>query len=92
MSRSLRAPRSQALVAAVAFLLGILVVAQIRAQSGNDILAGMSSQDLTFLVANLNTRNEQLRREIATLERQRSDIDATITELKQFIDLVSNQI
>ena len=75
MSRSLRAPRSQALVAAVAFLLGILVVAQIRAQSGNDILAGMSSQDLTFLVANLNTRNEQLRRELATLERQLATLE-----------------
>jgi uncharacterized protein YlxW (UPF0749 family) len=75
MSRSLRAPRSQALVAAVALLLGLLVVAQIRAQSGNNTLAGMSSQDLTFLVANLNTRNEQLRREIATLERQLSSLE-----------------
>jgi uncharacterized protein YlxW (UPF0749 family) len=70
VTRSLRAPRSQALVAAVAFLLGLLVVAQLRAQAGNNTLAGLSSQDLTLLVANLNTRNEQLRREVATLERQ----------------------
>jgi DNA-binding transcriptional MerR regulator len=35
---------------------------------------------------------EKCREKIATLERQRSDIDATITELKQFIDLVRNQI
>ena len=35
---------------------------------------------------------EKCREKIATLERQRSDIDATITELKQFIDLVSNQV
>ena len=35
---------------------------------------------------------EKCREKIVTLERQRSDIDATITELKQFIDLVSNQI
>jgi DNA-binding transcriptional MerR regulator len=35
---------------------------------------------------------ERCREKIATLERQRSDIDATITELKQFIDLVNNQI
>jgi uncharacterized protein YlxW (UPF0749 family) len=75
MSRSLRAPRSQALVAAVAFILGLLVVAQLRAQSGNNTLAGMSSQDLTFLVANLNTRNEQLRTEIATLDRQLAAIE-----------------
>ena len=32
--------------------------------------AGLSSQDLTVLVANLNDRNDQLRREIATLERE----------------------
>jgi uncharacterized protein YlxW (UPF0749 family) len=70
MSHSLRAPQSQVLVAAVAFLLGLLVVAQIRGQAGNDTLAGMSSQDLTLLVANLNTRNDQLRSEIDTLERQ----------------------
>ena len=75
MTRSLRAPRSQALVASVAFLLGILVVAQIRAQAGNNTLAGLSSQDLTFLVANLNTRNEQLRSEIATLERQLATLE-----------------
>ncbi len=70
MTASLRAPRSQAIVAAVAFLLGLLVVVQIRSQAGNDTLAGMSSQDLTVLVANLNTRNDQLRREIATLQSQ----------------------
>jgi DNA-binding transcriptional MerR regulator len=35
---------------------------------------------------------EKCREKIATLERQRGDIDATIAELKQFIDLVSNQI
>jgi uncharacterized protein YlxW (UPF0749 family) len=70
VSAPLGAPRSQALVAAVAFLLGILVVVQIRSQAGNNTLAAMSSQDLTFLVANLNTRNDQLRREIATLQSQ----------------------
>ena len=35
--------------------------------------AGLSSQDLTVLVANLNDRNDQLRREIATLERRSRD-------------------
>jgi uncharacterized protein YlxW (UPF0749 family) len=75
MNRSLRAPRSQALVAAVAFLLGLLVVAQIRSQAGNNTLAGLTSQDLTFLVANINTRNDQLRSEIATLERQLATLE-----------------
>lgn len=95
MSRSLRAPRSQALVAAVAFLLGLLVVAQIRAQSGNGTLAGLTSQDLTFLVANLNTRNEQLRREIATLERQLAALElggsrgaSSVSEMQADLDRI----
>lgn len=75
MSRSLRAPRSQALVAAVAFLLGVLVVVQLRSQAGDSTLARLSSQDLTLLVANLNTRNEQLRRDVATLERQLAQLE-----------------
>lgn len=95
MTRSLRAPQSQALVAVVAFLLGLFVVAQIRAQSGNNTLAGLSSQDLTFLVANLNTRNEQHRREIATLERQLAALElggsrgaSSVNEIKADLDRI----
>lgn len=55
---------------AVAFVLGVLVVAQLKSQQAAPALAGVSAQDLTVLVANLNTRNDQLRTEIATLERQ----------------------
>ncbi len=95
MSRSLRAPRSQLLVAAVAFILGLLVVAQIRAQSGNETLAGLSSQDLTLLVANLNTRNEQLRTEISTLERQLATLElggtrgaSSVTEIRADLDRI----
>lgn len=62
--------RSQLAVTVVAFVLGILVVAQLRAQQAAPALAGVSSQDLTILVGNLNTRNDQLRTEIASLERQ----------------------
>jgi uncharacterized protein YlxW (UPF0749 family) len=70
MTRSLRAPLSQLLVAVVAFLLGLLVVVQIRAQAGGDRLASLSAQDLTLLVGNLNADNDRLRTEIAGLERQ----------------------
>jgi uncharacterized protein YlxW (UPF0749 family) len=70
VSYSLRAPRSQLLVAAVAFLLGLLVVVQIRSQSGGDRLATLSAQDLTLLVGNLNADNDRLRGEIAGLQRQ----------------------
>ena len=61
--------RNQLSIAAVMFVLGILVVVQLRAQTVGSPLAQLSSQDLTVLVANLNGRNDQLRREVATLER-----------------------
>jgi uncharacterized protein YlxW (UPF0749 family) len=95
VSASLGAPRSQALVAAVAFILGILVVVQIRSQAGNNTLAAMSSQDLTFLVANLNTRNDQLRGEIATLQSQLAALESggslgatSVNEIRAEIDRI----
>src|SRR5688572_11685813 len=66
--------RSQIAISVVAFVLGLLVVAQLRTQQTAPALAGVSSQDLTILVANLNTRNEQLRVEIADLEGQLRDL------------------
>jgi uncharacterized protein YlxW (UPF0749 family) len=75
MSGSLASPRSQLIVAIVAFLLGFLVVVQLRAQAGGGGLAALTSQELTLLVANLNTRNDQLRTDIAALERQLDDLE-----------------
>jgi uncharacterized protein YlxW (UPF0749 family) len=57
-------------VSVVAFILGVLIVVQIRSQAGDNGLASRSAQDLTLLVANLNTRNDQLRTEVGTLESQ----------------------
>ena len=54
----MRQPRSQLAIAAVALLLGLLIVIQLRAQQAGTGLATQSSQDLTLLVANLNTRND----------------------------------
>ncbi len=72
----MRQPRSQLAIAAVALLLGLLVVIQLRAQQAGTGLATQSSQDLTLLVANLNTRNDQLRGEAADLQRQLDAITA----------------
>ncbi len=66
----MRHRRNQLTIAAVAFLLGLLVVVQLRTQASGAAFAGLSSQDLTVLVASLNDRNDQLRTEIATLERE----------------------
>ena len=71
----MRAPRSQLAVSVVALILGILIVAQARSQAGDTGLAQRSAQDLTLLVANLNTRNDQLRTEVGSLERQLQDLE-----------------
>ena len=81
--------RSQLAVATVALVLGLLVVVQVRAQAGSAGLAQLSSQDLTVLVANLNARNDQLRREVSTLEDELAALnqnqargDASLDELR----------
>jgi uncharacterized protein YlxW (UPF0749 family) len=85
----MRRRRSQVTIALVTFLLGVLVVVQLRTQASSAAFAGLSSQDLTVLVANLDDRNDQLRTEVATLEReldvliQNSDRgDASLDELR----------
>jgi uncharacterized protein YlxW (UPF0749 family) len=79
---------SQIAIAAVAAILGVLVVTQLRSQAGPNGLAQLSSQDLTVLVANLNARNDQLRREtsllegeLETLQVNRSRGDVSIDEI-----------
>ncbi len=67
--------RNQITIAAVTFILGLLVVIQLRTQTSDAAFAGLSSQDLTVLVANLNDRNDQLRTEIGTLERELAVLD-----------------
>ena len=81
--------RNQLTIAAVAFVLGLLVIVQLRTQASGAAFAGLSSQDLTVLVANLNARNDQLRREAANLQRELSTLtanaergDASIDELR----------
>ncbi len=72
----MRSRRSQIALAAVALVLGFLVVTQVRSQAGGTGLEDRSAQDLTLLVANLNTRNDQLRGEVADLGRQLDSIVA----------------
>lgn len=67
---------SQLTIAAVALLLGVLVVVQLRTQTAGSGLEALSAQDLTLLVANIDTRNDQLRTEVADLERQLRELSA----------------
>ena len=73
---AIRRPRSQLTLAVVALLLGVLVVVQIRAQGGGSGLDSLSAQELTDVVANLNTRNEQLRAEIASIQTEADQLQA----------------
>lgn len=72
----MRKRRNQVSMAIVAGILGLLVVIQLRAQASATGLEALSAQELTQLVANLNTRNDQLRVEIATTERELADLAA----------------
>lgn len=65
-------------VTLVTLLLGFLVVVQLRVQSAEGGLGNLSTQDLTILIANLNTRNGQLAAEIAALERQRASLQSSV--------------
>ncbi len=72
----MRQPRSQLALTAIALLLGVLVVIQFRAQQAGSGLGTQSSQDLTLLIANLTTFNDQLRGEVADIQRQLDAIAA----------------
>jgi len=65
-------------VTAVMLVLGFLVVVQLRSQAANEGLSGVSVQELGELVANLTTRNDQLRDEIRTLESQREGVAGAV--------------
>jgi uncharacterized protein YlxW (UPF0749 family) len=86
---------NQLTIAAVALVLGLLVVIQLRSQAESSGLAQLSSQDLTVLVANLNARNDQLRREassleaeLATLKTNQSRGDASVDEITADLERV----
>lgn len=72
--RTANSPGSRMTVAAVAALLGILVVGQLRAEQGVPGLSGLTSTELTQLIANLTAGNDQLRTEIGDLTSQASKL------------------
>jgi uncharacterized protein YlxW (UPF0749 family) len=69
--------RNQLSLAVVAFVLGVLVVVQLRAQEAGNGLDQLTATELTVLVGNLNTRNDQLRAEIATTQAELATLQAS---------------
>lgn len=82
----MRRTRDQVAITAVAFVLGLLVVGQLHAQNGAPALSGLSAQDLTVLVANVSTHNDQLRAEVAGLERQLADLESAQSRGESAVD------
>ena len=72
----MRDRRSQVSLAAVAAILGLLIVVQLRGQTGGSELQSKSAQELTALVANQNTENDRLRAEVSNLQNQLAELRA----------------
>ncbi len=84
--------RNQLTITLVAFILGLLVVVQLRAQAADAGLAALSAQDLTVLVANLNARNDQLRTEVATLQVEYGSLTSAQSRGDASIDQIRNDL
>lgn len=70
--------RSLLTMSAVAAILGLLVVVQLRGQTGGSELQSKSAQELTSLVANQNTENDRLRVEVSNLQNQLAELRADV--------------
>jgi uncharacterized protein YlxW (UPF0749 family) len=79
---------SQLAITLIAAILGFMFVVQLKTQQAASGLGGVSAQDLTVLVANLNTRNDELRSEIANLEAQLSDITSAQAQGSTVVDQI----
>jgi uncharacterized protein YlxW (UPF0749 family) len=71
-------PSGRLMIGLVLALLGFLVIVQLRSQAQEQAFSSLTVQDLTELVANVTTRNNQLREDIAALERQRQAVSAAV--------------
>ena len=69
--------RNQLSMAMVGVILGALIVIQLRSQEAGNGLDSLTTTELTVLVGNLNTRNDQLRLEIATTQAELSALQSS---------------
>ena len=63
-----------------------------RSQQASSALAGLTAQELTVLVANLNAHNEQLRREIVGLDAQLSDLTGAESRGETSVDQIRRDL
>jgi uncharacterized protein YlxW (UPF0749 family) len=69
--------RNQLTLAIVACVLGALIIVQLRSQEAGNGLDTLTTSELTVLVGNLNTRNDQLRTELATTQAELAELQAS---------------
>ncbi len=58
-------------------MLGALIVVQLRSQQAGNGLDTLTTTELTVLVGNLNTRNDELRTEVATTQAELTQLQAS---------------
>jgi len=87
-----RSPSGQLALAVLALAFGFLVVVQFRAQAGAGGLENLSAGDLTTLIANLNTRNQQLAAEEAGLRTRLNELNATGTQHERLVASIRDEL
>jgi uncharacterized protein YlxW (UPF0749 family) len=88
----MRDVRSQLTVAFVAAILGLLVVVQLRGQTGGSELQSKTAQELTSIVANQNAENDNLRAEVTTLQNQLAELQADRSTGATSVDQIESEL
>ncbi len=88
----MRQPRALVAVTLVAFVLGVLLVMQLRAQNAAGGLEQLSAADLTVLIANLNDRNGVLSAEVAQLESDLRAVEASGASRESNVDRLRSDL
>jgi uncharacterized protein YlxW (UPF0749 family) len=87
-----RSRSGQIAIAALAMVLGFLAVVQFRTQATAGGLADLSAGDLTTLIANLTTHNQQLATEEATLRTRLLDLQASGTQHAKIMASIRDEL
>ena len=88
----MRDRRSQLSLAVVAAILGLLVVVQLRGQTGGSELETKTAQELTGIVANENDENDRLRAEVSSLQVQLSELQADRANGATSVDQLQSEL
>ena len=80
-------PLAQISLFAVALLVGVLLVGQLRSQARPTEISSLSAQELSQLVDQLSERNRQLRAALADLQQTLREYNAAGTQGQSALDV-----